>query len=82
MTTAGRVEGLEAFELALGDLRSMGAVTCTISLKLRTYDLTRDGVAIQVEGQVRGMQSIEERFVLVRANSSDQAERRLAPVWK
>ena len=82
MTTAGRVEGLEAFELALGDLRSLGAAACTISLKLRTYDLTRDGVAIQVEGQVRGMQSIEERFVLVRANSSDQAERRLAPVWK
>jgi hypothetical protein len=28
------------------------------------------------------MQSVEERFVLVRANSFDQAQRKLGPMWR
>ena len=39
-------------------------------------------VAIVVEGQVRGMQTTEDRFLLVRAESFEDAERRLKKVWR
>jgi hypothetical protein len=42
----------------------------------------RAQVAIQVEDQTHGMQTIEERFVLVRALSFEDAERRLRPQWQ
>lgn len=39
-------------------------------------------VAIQVEGQESGYQTFEERFVLIRAYSADDACKRLAKAWK
>lgn len=39
-------------------------------------------VAIQVEGQTTGMQTVEDRFVLVRAASCDDATRRLRREWR
>ena len=38
-------------------------------------------VAVQVEGQVRGYQTIEDRVVLVKATSEHDAKRRLAHKW-
>ncbi len=38
-------------------------------------------VAIQIEGQTRGNQSVEDRFVIVRAFSFKDAERRLQREW-
>lgn len=46
------------------------------------WHCVRARVAIQVEGQKRGMQTIEERFVIVRAVSFDDAIRRLKRHWK
>ncbi len=42
----------------------------------------RATVAIQVEGQHRGLQYVADRFVLVRAISKDDAVRRLAREWR
>ncbi len=42
----------------------------------------RGRVCIQVENQERGMQTIEDRFVLVRAESFDNAKQRLAAHWR
>ena len=39
-------------------------------------------VAIQVEGQTAGMQTVEDRFVLVRAASFEDASRRLRREWR
>jgi Domain of unknown function (DUF4288) len=41
----------------------------------------RAKVAIQIEGQTRGRQTWEDRFVLVLARSSDDAEARLEKQW-
>ena len=41
----------------------------------------RARVAIQVESQLRGRQTIEDRFVLVRARSFADAEQRLSKKW-
>jgi hypothetical protein len=38
-------------------------------------------VAIQIEGQTKGAVSLEDRLVLVRATSPDDARRRLARIW-
>ncbi len=38
--------------------------------------------AIQVEGETRGLQTVADRFVLVRAWDFKDAERRLARMWK
>jgi hypothetical protein len=42
----------------------------------------RARVAVQVEGQSRGLQTIEDRFVLVRARSFQDAESRLSQEWR
>lgn len=42
----------------------------------------RARIAIQIEGQRKGMQSIEDRIVLVKAWSFKDAEARLASEWK
>jgi len=42
----------------------------------------RARVAIQVEGEERGLQTVEDRFMLVRAASAKDAERRLLPRWR
>jgi hypothetical protein len=42
----------------------------------------RARVAIQVENEHRGLQTIEDRFMLVRAASFEDAERRLAKQWR
>jgi hypothetical protein len=42
----------------------------------------RARIVIQVEDQTRGMQSVEDRIVLVQARSSEDAERRLQPEWE
>jgi len=39
-------------------------------------------VAIQIEGQRVGLQSVEDRFVLVRARSAEEARRRLRRQWR
>jgi hypothetical protein len=39
-------------------------------------------VAVQVEDQTDGYQTTEERFVLIRAKSEDDACKRLAKAWK
>jgi hypothetical protein len=39
-------------------------------------------VAVTIEGQVRGLQTVEDRFVLVRASSFEDAEARLASEWR
>ena len=44
-----------------------------------SFYAVRARVAIEVEGQTDGMQSVEDRIVLVRALSCEDAERRLAP---
>lgn len=49
--------------------------------KLSWY-CVRGQVAIQVEGQKTGMQSIEDRFVVTRATSFDDAVRRLKAEWE
>ena len=41
----------------------------------------RARVAVQVEGEERGLQTVEDRFMLVRAASAEDAERRLLPHW-
>ena len=42
----------------------------------------RARVAIQVEGQVSGYQTYEERFMLIRAESATDACRRLSKAWR
>ena len=42
----------------------------------------RGRVVIQVEDRTRGMESVEDRIVLVQARSFEDAERRLQPEWK
>jgi hypothetical protein len=42
----------------------------------------RARVAVQVEGEDRGLQTVEDRFMLVRAASAEDAERRLVPHWR
>jgi hypothetical protein len=42
----------------------------------------RARVAIVIESQTQGMQSTEDRFVLVRASSFDDAIKRVAPQWR
>jgi hypothetical protein len=42
----------------------------------------RARVAVQVEAETKGIQTIEERFVLVRATSFRDAERRLRKEWR
>jgi Domain of unknown function (DUF4288) len=42
----------------------------------------RGRVAIQVEGQTQGLQEVEDRIVVVRAHSFEDAERRLRPNWE
>jgi hypothetical protein len=48
----------------------------------REWYCVRGRVSIQVENRDRGMQTVEDRFVLVRADSFDDAERRLARHWR
>lgn len=48
----------------------------------REWYCVRGRVAIQVENQEKGMQTVEDRFVLVRADSFDDAERRLTLHWR
>jgi len=47
-----------------------------------SFYAVRARIAIQVEGQADGLMSVEDRIVLVRAFSAEDAERRLAPEWK
>jgi hypothetical protein len=47
-----------------------------------SFYAVRARVAIEVEGQTEGLQSVEDRIVLVRALSAEDAERRLAPEWE
>jgi hypothetical protein len=49
---------------------------------LSSWYCVRATVAIQIEGQTRGMQSVEDRFVIVRALSFKDAERRLQAEWR
>jgi|CXWL01.1.fsa_nt_gi hypothetical protein len=42
----------------------------------------RGRVAIQIENQATGMQTIEDRFVIVQASSSEDAEARLRTMWE
>jgi hypothetical protein len=42
----------------------------------------RARVVIQVEGEERGLQTVEDRFMLVRATSAEDAVRRLLPQWR
>ena len=42
----------------------------------------RARVAVQVEGEAKGLQTIEDRFVLVMAGSFRDAERRLQRHWR
>jgi hypothetical protein len=42
----------------------------------------RAAVAVRVEGVSRGLQTVEDRFVLVRASDFDDAERRLRSMWR
>jgi hypothetical protein len=39
-------------------------------------------VVVEVEGKVRGVQTTEDRFVLLKASSFKDAERRLRPQWR
>jgi hypothetical protein len=41
----------------------------------------RGAVAVQIEGQVKGSLSLEDRLVLVKAKDPDGAERRLQRMW-
>jgi hypothetical protein len=47
-----------------------------------SFYAVRARIALQVEGQTDGLMSVEDRIVLVRAFSAEDAERRLAPEWK
>ena len=42
----------------------------------------RGRVIVEIEGQRRGVQTIEDRFVVVRAESFHDAERRLRGLWR
>lgn len=42
----------------------------------------RARIVIQIEDQTRGLQSVEDRIVLVQARSFEDAERRLQPKWE
>jgi hypothetical protein len=48
----------------------------------RTWFCVRGSVAIQIEGQRAGLQSTEDRFMLVRATSAADARRRLRRLWR
>lgn len=48
----------------------------------RDWYCVRGLVAIIVEGQVGGMQTTEDRFLLVRAQSFEDAEHRLKNEWR
>ena len=48
---------------------------------LRWYAV-RARIVIQVEDRTRGMESVEDRIVLVQARSFEDAERRLQPEWE
>lgn len=39
-------------------------------------------VAVRIEGQLSGMQTVEDRFLLVRALTGDDAERKLEREWR
>lgn len=47
-----------------------------------SWHCVRALVAIQVEGQKRGHQTLEDRFVIVKARSMTDAERRLKGKWR
>jgi hypothetical protein len=48
----------------------------------RSWFCVRALVAIQIEGQRSGLQTVEDRFMVVRATSRDDAERRLRRQWR
>lgn len=50
-------------------------------LKLNWYSV-RARIAIQVEGQTKGLQGIEDRIVMVRARSLSDASKRLENEWQ
>lgn len=52
------------------------------SREARNWYCVRGLVAIVVEGQATGMQGTEDRFLLVRAQSFEDAERRLKNTWR
>lgn len=83
-TTAGRVT-------ALAKARGVYVVHVSAIEGLRrrakrrptkAWYCVRARVVITVEGQVSGMQTIEDRFVIVRASSHKDATARLAPHWR
>jgi len=47
-----------------------------------SFYAVRARIAIQVEGQTEGFQQVEDRIVLVKARSFEDAERRLASEWQ
>jgi hypothetical protein len=47
-----------------------------------SFYAVRARVAIQIEGETEGFQTIEDRIVLVRARSFEDAEERLASEWE
>jgi hypothetical protein len=47
-----------------------------------SFFAVRGRVALQVEGQTEGLMSMEDRIVIVRAFSAEDAERRLKPEWE
>ena len=52
------------------------------SRDLRSWWCVRALIALEVEGQKRGLQTIEDRFVLVKAISAREAPRRLRRHWR
>jgi hypothetical protein len=69
----------ELLDVSVTQIRGLRKMRPTRRLELYAV---RGRVAIQVEGQVDGLMSVEDRVVLVRAFSRDDAERRLKPEWE
>jgi hypothetical protein len=63
---------LDAFGLSIAQLSSLGG------LKIRLHPR----FAIQMEGQTTGLQDYEDRIVMVKARSSEDAENKLQPEFK
>lgn len=51
-------------------------------LRENEWYCVRARVAVQVEGQSKGLQTIEDRFIVVRARSFQDAEKRLTQEWR
>lgn len=73
-----RLDGIHSIQVpSIGRARAKRKGTPPLS-----WFTVRARVAVQVEGQRHGLQTVEDRFILLRASSCEDAETRLRDTWK